>query len=139
MAALSFGLNAIVHMSSADNRVVHMRVSKTQGPEATPAIDVIPRVRYRIPCTPYEHRADLQSPLLFEAGLLVVPEVCSSGPVRHVVVCNLGDRIHRLCSGCQVLCPPPPASSGGDGGDGAAQPERLASGSPNLATPEAPG
>jgi hypothetical protein len=147
MAMLSFSLNSLVRMSSADNRAVYMRVSKTQGPDALPAIDLIPRVRYKIPCLPYPHQADLSSPHFFDAGLLVMAEPSADGLVRHVVVCNLGDRIHRLCTGCRVLCPPSDAAgSGGSsaGGDSPAaseeaQVERLATGSQNLASPEGPG
>lgn len=111
MAILAFELNSLIHMTSADNRAVLMRVSKLQSPENIAAIDVIPKVRYKIPCKPYKHRTDLCSPQFFEAGLLAIPHISSDGLVRHVVVCNLGERINRLCSGYQLLSPPTDAAT----------------------------
>jgi hypothetical protein len=75
-----------------------MRCSKIQ--DGTAVIDIIPKVRYRIPVFPVAPSLELlfKNPQLFESGLIVHPEMAEDNTIRTVVILNVGERSVRLSS-----------------------------------------
>jgi hypothetical protein len=93
--AVCFGLGQRIDICTADSKFCAMCVSKKD--EDTPAIDVLPRVRYKIPISGEVPKTPREC-ALFSHGLhtaLIDDE--------HVCVINMGDRVVRLKSGTQVL------------------------------------
>lgn len=84
---------------SADNRPLFAvpRVLQTEEEGAALVVlDLLPRVRYRVPL----HPASAAPPdirFCFESGLLICPD--SESPSTAAVVINLSDRMASLCSG----------------------------------------
>lgn len=93
---------------SADNRPLFAvpRVLQTEEEGAALVVlDLLPRVRYRVPLD-LASDAPLATRFCFESGLLICPD--SQSPSTTAVVINLSDRMASLCSGSWG--PPPPPS-----------------------------
>jgi hypothetical protein len=94
---VQFCIGQSIDICTSDAKFLAMCVSKQE--DDAPAIDVLPRIRYRIPvvdappCT-----GRVYDRALFPHGLhaALVDE-------EHVCVVNFGDRVVRLKSGTRVL------------------------------------
>jgi hypothetical protein len=96
---LDFELNTLVEIISPENRRMSMRCSKLQ--DGIPVIDIIPKVRYRIPVrkSPAPTTEMLcRNSHLFSTGLLVHAELGDDSLVHNVIVLNLSERTVRLSS-----------------------------------------
>ena len=93
MLAPEFSSAEEVQAMSADNRPMAV-LPRTQNAQV--ALDLLPRVRYRVRLGPYSSEEERLPPsLCFESGVLICPEAGG----KSAVVLNLSDRIASLCSG----------------------------------------
>lgn len=123
VCSLPFQYDGKLQMMTSDNMDL---IAKVREDAATPTLELLPRARYRLPAAGSPSTKDDNknkdflcpdaacpvATLLFETGVLVIPEYSSDGKttVAYVVV-NLSDKIACIQQQKQLLPLPPPTTT----------------------------
>jgi hypothetical protein len=100
-ALLQFQHDELVVMYTADGREIAMKITKTL--DDLPAIDILPRCRYKIPVEPCAFTGAWLPLHVLEHGLQTYPIVDDERRCRFVCVANNSDKVTRLPRGTPML------------------------------------
>jgi hypothetical protein len=100
-ALLQFDHDDLVVMYTADGREIAMKITKILND--LPAIDILPRCRYKIPVQPCTFTATWLPLHFLEHGFHTYPIVDEDQCCRFVCVANNSDKVTRLPIGTPMF------------------------------------